>query len=337
MRTYASTGLRSIVVDVFSATASAAAAGISLPYLIPSHVLGGPDRPGANEKVQRRRDRLRRPGSRIIAEAADVKAFQRRGRLRLLASRGPRPSSRRLGGGQTGSAYEDFRKMIDKEKLDAVMVETTTHARAWIAIQAMQAGMDVYIEKPMCLTIAEGRAMVNAARKYNRVTQVGTQQRSMPINNWASDLVKNGALGKVLTVIAPNFVGPERWTDQPPSRCPTAAAATGGTSGPTRPSCGRIIRELHHGWDRWWDYDGGGHCFGVTGWGTHSYDQINRGLGHRRHRPGRGAPGRAGQGDATPASSPRNCGPADIDRRRRHRHGLSRHGQARAARGPRSP
>ena len=58
--------------------------------------------------------------------------------------------------------------MIEKEKLDGVMVETTTHARAWIAIQAMQAGMDAYIEKPMCLTIAEGRAMVKAARKYNR-------------------------------------------------------------------------------------------------------------------------------------------------------------------------
>ncbi len=64
----------------------------------------------------------------------------------------------------------------------------------------------------MCLTIAEGRAMVNAARKLGRVTQVGTQQRSMPINNRASDLVKNGALGKIRVVEAANFVGPFRWT-----------------------------------------------------------------------------------------------------------------------------
>ncbi len=56
--------------------------------------------------------------------------------------------------------------------------------------------------------------MVNAARKYGRVTQVGTQQRSMPINNWASDLVKNGAIGKIKTVLAPNFVGPVRWTGE---------------------------------------------------------------------------------------------------------------------------
>ena len=61
------------------------------------------------------------------------------------------------------------------------------------------------------LTISEARYMVEAAHKYDRVTQVGTQQRSMPINNWASDLVKNGAIGKIKTVLAPNFVGPDRW------------------------------------------------------------------------------------------------------------------------------
>ena len=64
--------------------------------------------------------------------------------------------------------------------------------------------------------------MVNAARKLNRVTQVGTQQRSMPMNNWASDLVKNGALGKILTVLAPNFVGPDKL-----GRLPRRSAAQG--------------------------------------------------------------------------------------------------------------
>ena len=78
----------------------------------------------------------------------------------------------------------------------------------------MQAGMDVYIEKPMCLTIAEGRAMVKAARKYDRVTQVGTQQRSMPINNWASDLVRWRDRQSTHR-LAPNFIGPNRWTESP--------------------------------------------------------------------------------------------------------------------------
>ena len=168
--------------------------------------------------------------------------------------------------------------MIEKEKLDAVMIETTTHARAWIAILAMQAGMDAYIEKPIGLTIAEGRAMADAAQKLKRVTQVGTQQRSMPIDNWASDLVKNGAIGKSITVLAPNFVGPFRWTKtsnerpQRPGRSLVGRLDQPGGVAALRPG-------VHNGWGNWWDFDGGGMCFGVTGWGAHSYDQVNRALG----------------------------------------------------------
>lgn len=260
----------------FLRTSAAAAAGISLPYLIPAHVLGAPDRPGANDKVH-----VGVIGcggrSRLIREGADVPAFQVVAACDCEFSRAE-AYVKELSGGAKWGAYADFRKMFEKEKLDAVMVETTTHARAWIVIQAMQAGKDVYIEKPMCLTIAEGRTMIKAARKYNRVTQVGTQQRSMPINNWASDLVKNGAIGKILTVIAPNFVGPERWTKTSSKdvKAPVEPWWDIWTNqAELRPYDGAI----HRGWDRWWDYDGGGRCFGVTGWGTHSYDQINRALG----------------------------------------------------------
>ena len=220
--------------------------------------------------------------------------------------------------------------MIDKEKLDAVMVETTTHARAWIAILAMQAGMDAYIEKPMCLTIAEGRAMVKAARKFNRVTQVGTQQRSMPINNWASDLVKNGAIGKVLTVLAPNFVGPFRWT---------------------KTSTKDVKRPVEPWWDVWTNqaelrpYDDEpaprlGPLVGLRrrrpvlrrhrlGHPLLRPDQPRP--GHRRHRPGRGLL-------EEPVADPRHRQVRQTQdrrrrdrrrhRRRRHRHRLPRHGQA---------
>lgn len=175
--------------------------------------------------------------------------------------------------------YECFRTMIDKEKLDGVMVQTTTHARAWITVLAMQAGLDAYIEKPMCLTIAEGRYLVEAARRYQRVTQVGTQQRSIPINNWASDLVKNGALGKCLTVLAPNFVGPDRWTSTETKPLPKGGSENWWDVWTNQAELRPYHPQLHHGWARWEDYDGGGLCFGVTGWGTHSYDQINRALG----------------------------------------------------------
>lgn len=177
------------------------------------------------------------------------------------------------------NAYTDFRKMIEKENLDGVTIETTTHARAWIVIQALQMGVDAYIEKPMCLTIEEGKAMVAAAKHYKRVTQVGTQQRSIPLNNYACDLIQNGAIGKVKVVLAPNFVGPDPWVDKPAQPMPA-----GGPDGwwdvwtnaaPMRP----YHPLIHHGWSRWADYDAGGRCFGVSGWGAHSYDQVQRAIG----------------------------------------------------------
>ena len=166
------------------------AAAAAIPAFIPGSALGLDGGSPASETV-----RVGVIGcggrSRLIREAADVKGFQV-----VAACDCQVEKAERLREGafrrQAVGAYADFRKMIEKEKLDAVMIETTTHARAWIAILAMQAGMHAYIEKPIALTVSEGRAMVRAARKFQRVTQVGTQQRSMPINNWASDLVKNG-------------------------------------------------------------------------------------------------------------------------------------------------
>jgi len=254
----------------------AGVAAVGLPAMVPASALGLDGQAPAGETV---RVGVIGCGGRagLIREGADVKGF------RVVAAcdcqlKKAEAYAQRMSDGAKWGVYDDFRQMIDQEKLDAVMVETTTHARAWIAILAMQAGMDVYIEKPMCLTIAEGRYMVNAARKYNRVTQVGTQQRSMPINNWASDLVKNGAIGKIKVVLAPNFVGPFRWTK----------TSSKDVKEPVEPWWDLWTNQaelrpydpgIHHGWARWWDYDGGGLCFGVTGWGTHSYDQINRALG----------------------------------------------------------
>lgn len=254
----------------------AGVAAFAVPTFVPGSVLGRENSAPPSETV---RVGVIGCGGRasLIRDAADVKAFKVVSCCDCQIKRAE-DYAKAFRAGAKWNVYEDFRRMIEKEKLDAVMVETTTHARAWITIQAMQAGMDVYIEKPMCLTIVEGRQMVRAARKLNRVTQVGTQQRSMPINNWASDLVRNGAIGKVSTVLAPNFVGPFRWT----------GASTKDVVKPIEPwwdmwtnqaELRPFQDDLLTGWGKWWDYDGGGLCFGVTGWGTHSYDQINRALG----------------------------------------------------------
>ena len=251
-------------------------AALALPTFLPSSVLG---RDGATPPSETVRVGVIGCGGRaaMIREGDDVKGFNVVAVADCLKQRAV-DFANRLSGDKTWSVYEDFREMIEKEQLDAVMIETTTHARAWIAIQAMQMGMDAYIEKPMCLTISEGRAMVKAARAFDRITQVGTQQRSMPINNWASDLVKNGGLGKIKTVLAPNFIGPFQWTKtttadvkQPVDKWWDIWT----NQAELRP----YDPDLHYDWARWWDYDAGGLCFGVSGWGAHSYDQINRALG----------------------------------------------------------
>jgi len=261
----------------FLKKAAAFVAGAALPTIIPAHALSAAGRPGANERVNVGIIGLGGRAREIAQTCNDVPQINI---VAVCDCYAPRCEQflKTVGKDRNWRAYEDFLEMIEKEKLDGVMVETTTHARAWITILAMQAGMDVYIEKPMCLTIAEGRAMVRAARKLGRVTQVGTQQRSMPINNWASDLVKNGAIGKVHTVLAPNFIGPFRWT-KTSSKDVTTPVEHWWDVWTNQAELRPYDKDLHFGWARWWDYDGGGLCFGVTGWGTHSYDQVNRALG----------------------------------------------------------
>lgn len=256
----------------------AGCAALAFPAFVPRRVLGLGGQAGANDEIRVGVIGLGGRATGMAGECADVPG------LRIVAVSDcfvPRIDSflARFGADRGWTGYPDFRTMIEREKLDGVWIETTTHARGWITIIAMQMGCDVYIEKPMSLSIAEGRAMVRAARKHGRVTQVGTQQRSIPLNNWASDLVKNGALGKVHTVLAPNFVGPKTWEDQPGRPIPEDAGENFWDIWTNQAALRPYHPEIHYGWAKWRDYDGGGECFGVTGWGTHSYDQVNRALG----------------------------------------------------------
>ncbi len=259
-------------------TAAAATVSFAAPYVVSSKVLGKGTQSGANEQVN---VGIIGTGNRAKDIAKTCFQIPQVNIKAICDCFKPRCDEfiEAVGKDQNWAVYEDFRKMIEKEKLDAVMVETTTHARAWVATLAMQMGVDVYIEKPMCLTIAEGRYMVNAARKFNCVTQIGTQQRSMPINNWASDLVKNGGIGKVHTVLAPNFVGPVIWPDLPSKPLPKGGKKGWWELWTNQAELRNYHPQIHRGWASWWDYDGGGRGYGVTGWGTHSYDQIQRALG----------------------------------------------------------
>ncbi len=180
------------------------------------------------------------------------------------------------GDGEQWTKYHDYRAMLDKEKLDAVFVETTTHARALICIHAMQAGVDVYAEKPLTLTVAEGRVLVKAARHYGRVLTTGTQQRSLPANVYASKLVREGAIGKVREVIVCNFEAGRRWSPRPAEPVPDGMNWDQWCN---QTELRPFNAELQKRWAWYTDYDGGGQSWGVTGWGAHSLDQVQCALG----------------------------------------------------------
>jgi predicted dehydrogenase len=163
--------------------------------------------------------------------------------------------------------------------LDAVAINTPDHWHALQMIEACAAGKDVYVEKPLSLTVSEGRAMVNAARKYNRVTQVGIHRRSSQFVKEACEIVRSGYLGKVMMVRAfhiqnewPKGIGnpPDQGSDgQPPADLDWEAWL-----GPAPKRAYNKNRTFYR--FRWfWDYSGGQ----LTNFGVHYVDAIHWGLG----------------------------------------------------------
>src|SRR2546421_4307966 len=96
----------------------------------------------------------------------------------------------------------DYRQLLDRKDVDAAVICTPDHWHALQTIHACEAGKDVYVEKPLSLCVAEGRKMVEAARKHHRVTQVGIHRRSSQFVKEAAELVRSGYIGKVTAVRA---------------------------------------------------------------------------------------------------------------------------------------
>jgi predicted dehydrogenase len=168
----------------------------------------------------------------------------------------------------------DFRRVLERNDLDAVIIGTPDHWHALPTVMACQAGKDVYVEKPLALTIGEGRIMVNAARHHNRVVQMGTQQRSSTHFKDAIDFVKSGALGKIRVVKAwayQDWMGniPKVPDSEPPS---TVDYDMWLGPAPKRP----FNKNRFHFNFRWYyDYSGGL----MTDWGAHMIDIANWGMG----------------------------------------------------------
>jgi predicted dehydrogenase len=120
---------------------------------------------------------------------------------RIMLAEAAKLVSQRQKSGQTPRTYADFRQAIAAKDVDVMMVSTPDHWHAIPAIAAMQAGMDVYCEKPTGVDIIESQSMLAAARKYNRVVQVNTQRRSTPhLIEAKNEIIASGKLGKIIKV-----------------------------------------------------------------------------------------------------------------------------------------
>ncbi len=122
----------------------------------------------------------------------------------------PRAQAARDKVGGSCEWYQDFRRVLERPDVDAIFSATPDHWHALTCILACQAGKDVYVEKPVATTIHEGRAMVEAARRYGRVVQVGTQQRSQKLFQDAIGIVHSGKIGQVTA--AGSWIGPNGQT-----------------------------------------------------------------------------------------------------------------------------
>ncbi|MFM7973830.1 MAG: Gfo/Idh/MocA family protein, partial [Pirellula sp.] len=169
--------------------------------------------------------------------------------------------------------YSDYRKILDRNDIDAVIVATGEFQRIRPCIEACMAGKDVYAEKPLSLYIQEGRALVNTARKTKRIVQVGTQQRSMEMNRVACQLIRNGGLGKILEVRAVAYSGPD---PSPAEGFPAEQIPKGlDWNMWLNQAAERPFNNQWLGWMRWRDFGGGQ----MTNWGAHGVDQIQWALG----------------------------------------------------------
>jgi len=189
------------------------------------------------------------------------------------------------GGSQAVDTYENYRELLERKDIDAVVIATPDHWHAMIAIDAAKAGKDIYCEKPMALTVAEGRAMVDATRKYERVFQTGNMQRSWRNFRHACEMVSNGYIGEIKVInvsvgdpvmaceipaveVPENlnwdlWVGPSMFRNYNPELAPPVD---------------------DRGWANWRAYRnyGGGQ---ITDWGAHMFDIAQWALGMDQSGP----------------------------------------------------
>lgn len=250
---------------------AAAGGTLAVPYLIPRGVLASEEKLGANDRIGIGGIGIGRQGSGVFRNCVKSK----HGQAVAIADVNAATAAKHRKDYKI-ETYNDYRQLLERKDVDAIVTATPDHWRALVTIHACQAGKDVYAEKPMTLTIREGRLMVQAVRKYERVFQTGCQQRSQKENRFGCELIRNGRLGKIEMVIGHNYPSP--WECALPAQPVPEGLDWERWCGPNelvpynKDLC---LPRANPGWISFRPYSGGE----MTGWGAHGLDQIQWALG----------------------------------------------------------
>jgi predicted dehydrogenase len=174
--------------------------------------------------------------------------------------------------------YEHYRDLLANQDVDAVVISTPDHWHALIAVQAVEAGKDVYLQKPASLTIAEGRLLSNAVHRSGRIFQIGSQQRSSPQFRYAAELVRNGRIGQLATVYV-GLPGDPAGKEEPVMPVPKSLNYDMwlGSTSVVPYTENRVHPQAGYGRPGWLRCEQFGAGM-ITGWGAHHLDSAHWGM-----------------------------------------------------------
>jgi len=260
-----------------------ATGAIALPWIVPHTALGANDRIGIGMIGAGRRIHQ------LLPNVTSVTGSEGGARVTAVSDVWPKKSAEWIVAYKERMAKEmeigeipevlDYRELLERNDVDAVIVTTCDHWHALPTIHACQAGKDVYGEKPLALTIAEGRAMVRAVRKYERIFQTGAQQRSYLRNRQACELIRNGKLGKITQVRCTNYGSSKPASEYELKTEPVPGGLDwdrwSGQTDLVPFSFNRYLTYEKPGWQWIREYSGGL----MTNWGAHGLDMVQWALG----------------------------------------------------------
>ena len=191
-----------------TAGATATATAVGFPHWVPSQALAASDRPGANDRLTIAHIGV---GGMGTGHMHDLLRFAQRGEVNVAAvcdADENRLAKALATAGPQAKAYRDYRYILERKDIDAVVIATPDHWHAVQMVHAAECGKHVYVEKPACCTIEEGKAMVAAAKRHKVSVQVGSQGRSQPEAYLAHRYLANGAIGHVDRVTCFHYPSP---------------------------------------------------------------------------------------------------------------------------------